>query len=405
MDIPQVLRQFNQGRDPELLALKWARMRAGAFAFLRGSCHLFVQRLAGADALQATPRVWVCGDLHLDNYGSYKGDDRQPCFDINDFDEAALAPCGWDVLRLLTSLHLGLAERPLPPADIEGLVQTFIAQYAHALARGKARRITLDTSEGLVHELLDTTRARTRPAFLDARTRKDGKQRQLRTDGRKALPATEAQRQAVLAFMDTFAASQEDPKFFQPLDVARRVAGTGSLGISRYVVLVRGRGSPDGNFLLDLKQALPSALATGTDAPQPAWPSQAHRVVTLQKRMQAVSMAFLQPVQLGHTACVLRALHPSEDHLPLLAPGTPLHRLEHAMATLGSVLAWDHLRGAGCDGAATTEELMDFGQRLKQPTGTQALTELAAACAAQTRADWASYTLAYDTGRFAKTPG
>jgi len=42
--------------------------------------------------------------------------------------------------------------------------------------------------------------------------------------------------------------------------VARRIAGTGSLGVERYVLLIEGKGSPDGNYLLDLKQALPAVL-------------------------------------------------------------------------------------------------------------------------------------------------
>jgi uncharacterized protein (DUF2252 family) len=45
------------------------------------------------------------------------------------------------------------------------------------------------------------------------------------------------------------------------LDIGRRIAGTGSLGVERYVVLVEGKGSPDRNYLLDIKEAKPSAMA------------------------------------------------------------------------------------------------------------------------------------------------
>ncbi|NJK53097.1 MAG: DUF2252 family protein, partial [Leptolyngbyaceae cyanobacterium SU_3_3] len=67
-----------------------------AFVFLRGSCHLFYEDLPTDSRLDAAPHTWICGDLHLQNFGSYKGDDRLVYFDINDFDEAALAPCTWD---------------------------------------------------------------------------------------------------------------------------------------------------------------------------------------------------------------------------------------------------------------------------------------------------------------------
>ena len=42
--------------------------------------------------------------------------------------------------------------------------------------------------------------------------------------------------------------------------MGRRIAGTGSLGVGRFVVLVEGKGSPDGNYLLDIKEAKPSAM-------------------------------------------------------------------------------------------------------------------------------------------------
>jgi hypothetical protein len=76
-------------------------------------------------------------------------------------------------------------------------------------------------------------------------------------------------------------AGHTDPDFFEVLDVARRIAGNGSLGVDRYVILVRGKGSPDGNDLLDLKEALPSAVLPRVATPSPCgalrpsgwWPS------------------------------------------------------------------------------------------------------------------------------------
>ncbi len=43
----------------------------------------------------------------MENFGSYKGDNRQVYFDINDFDEGALAPASWDLVRLLASIQCG----------------------------------------------------------------------------------------------------------------------------------------------------------------------------------------------------------------------------------------------------------------------------------------------------------
>ena len=110
----------------------------------------------------------------------------------------------------------------------------------------------------------------------------------------KALPASEAQKKAVIEFMTGFAATQPNPKFFDVIDIGRRIAGTGSLGVERFVVLVEGKGSPDGNYLLDIKEAKPSALAphlARLGIKQPGWTDEASRVVTVQNRMQAVNHA------------------------------------------------------------------------------------------------------------------
>ena len=77
----------------------------------------------------------------------------------------------------------------------------------------------------------------------------------------KTLPASAEQKRAVTALFERLdRADGPASRFFRPLDVARRVAGTGSLGVQRYTVLMEGKGPPDGYWLADLKEALPSAL-------------------------------------------------------------------------------------------------------------------------------------------------
>ena len=68
-------------------------MASDPFYFFRGTAHLFYEDLVNTEAaLPGQPLTWVCGDLHIENFGSYKGDNRLVYFDINDFDEANLAP-------------------------------------------------------------------------------------------------------------------------------------------------------------------------------------------------------------------------------------------------------------------------------------------------------------------------
>jgi uncharacterized protein (DUF2252 family) len=397
-DLAAQIRRFNAGREPERLALKYAAMRRGAFPFLRASCHLFYDRLPADPLLAEAPAAWCCGDLHLENFGSYKGDNRLAYFDINDFDEAALAPLSWDLLRFITSVLVGAKDMGLRKREARALCLAFLDAYGATLASGKAGWIEAETSGGLVRQLLDDVAQRSRADFLDRRTERKGAQRRIRIDGKKALAASRAERERATGLLDAFARSQPRPAFFTPLDVARRIAGTGSLGLERYVILVQGKGGPDGNYLLDLKLAPPSALAPHLRQPQPTWATEAQRIVAVECRMQAVSMAFLHALGDGQRSYVLRALLPSEDRVTLDRAETSMADFAAVAQTMGMVTASAHLRSAGRDGSANADALLDFGHRNKWRT---ALLGIALECAEQVQRDWSGYCEAYDDGAFA----
>lgn len=391
-----IIRTFNSGRDPDRLAMKYRNMRSGPFSFLRGTCHLFHARLPSAPILATAPSAWLCGDLHLENFGSYKGDNRLAYFDQNDFDETALAPCIWDILRLITSILVASGTGNAKRNDIGmSLVKAFLTTYADTLAEGKVRWIERDTADGLIRELLDSVRLRTRPDFLDMRTEVRHGQRRIRLDGRKALPADARQHDKVFTFMEKFAAKRNDPKFFKPLDIARRIAGTGSLGVDRYIILVRGKGSPDGNYLLDLKEALPSSPGMYSKFMQPEWGNEAERIVTIQRQSQAIPMAFLYPVKMGRKAYILRSLQPSEDRVSLILKARELPANIRLLQDMARITAWAHLRSSGRRGAATADELMDFGAHRKWR---KELLELAETCNRRTVQDWLDFCQAYDDG-------
>ena len=394
MDVIAQIRSANAGRDPQRLKLKYRAMRDNPFAFLRGSCGLFYDRLPRGGIFRSAPAVWLCGDLHLENFGSYTGDNGLVYFDINDFDEAALAPASWDLVRLLTSVLV--AADTLGSKNGARLCRIFVEAYAMALAAGKAYWVERDTAAGVVRVLLDALRDRKHAEFLDERTKPDGrKKRKLDVKGGKALPADEAERERVGAFMRTFAKSQPHPAAYKMIDVARRIAGTGSLGLERYVVLVRGAGSPDGNQLLDLKIALPSALGPHLKtAPQPRWPTQAERIAGVQQRLQAVPIALLQPVRMDGRVFVLRALQPSQDRIDLKKASAG--DLESLVGTMGQLVAWAQLRSAGRDGSASADELIAFGQQGQQ--WKTALLDAAKDMAALVRKDAATFAKAWDDG-------
>ena len=393
--------EFNASRDPERLALKYRAMRANAFAFLRGTCHLFYEQLPASGPLKNAPLAWLCGDLHLENFGRYKGDNRLVYFDLNDFDEAVLAPSTWDLVRFLTSVLVGGETLGLSREQAKSLCRTYLSAYVAAIQDGKARWIERESAEGLVRELLDRLRERRRKTFLDSRTTRTGRKRSIRVDGKHALAVTRAERARITAFMRKFAKTQPNPAFYRVIDMARRIAGTGSLGVSRYVLLVEGKGSPDGNYFLDLKQALPSALALKVKWKQPKWKSEAHRVVALQRRVQAISMAFLTPVEMGGVPYVLRGLQPSEDRIALNDWRGHIERLESVMVTMGRLCAWAHLRASGRQGSAIVDEHIEFWAKRSRATK---LLSQALECSKQVERDWQEYCWAYDKGVVSAAP-
>ncbi len=362
-DAPSRIERFNAGREPERLAIKYREMRKSPFAFFRGTAHLFWEDLrARRSALPDSPLVWACGDLHLENFGSFQGDNGLSYFDLNDFDESAVAPSAWEVSRFVTGVYVAAPMLHLARGEATELVKLFLDAYQTALDDGKARWIERATASGMVGTLLRRVSKETRAMLLDSRTIwKKGKRRIL-IDGRSALPITHGRRAAVTRQLDMFAEDQPDPDFFKVLDVARRSAGLGSLGLERYIVLVRGDGGRDGNALLDVKQASPSSLASFGRLRQPAWRSEADRVVTIQRRMQAVAPAMLHAKKIGRGGYVLRELQPSKDRLRLKdARGDP-HHLRSGARAMGQVTAWAQLRSSGRNGSAAADDLVAFAR-------------------------------------------
>jgi uncharacterized protein (DUF2252 family) len=360
-DIAARIERFNAGREPERLALKYEEMCKSPFSFFRGSAHLFWEDLdARKGALPRSPAVWACGDLHLENFGSFQGDNGLSYFDINDFDEAALAPSNWELSRFVTSVYVAAPALGFSRSNANELVKLFLDAYRTALGHGKAHLVERDTATGMVKTLLEQVKRRKRTRLVESRTTWKKDRRRLRIDGKHTLPATDDQRTDVACWLGKFARSQVDPDFFKILDVARRVAGVGSLGLDRYVVLVRGDGGRDGNAIIDAKWPAPSSLARFDMIRQPRWMCEPDRVVAVQQRMQGTTPALLDAVKIGSGGYVLRELQPSKDRLTLKdARGRP-RRLRSVVSTMARVTAWAQLRSGGRQGSAVADDLIAF---------------------------------------------
>ena len=100
-DPVEILETQNRTRVEKLVPVRYARMLASPFAFLRGSAAVMTADLAALP----TTGVFVnaCGDMHVSNFGVFGSAERELIFAINDFDEVFPAPWEWDVKRLAAS--------------------------------------------------------------------------------------------------------------------------------------------------------------------------------------------------------------------------------------------------------------------------------------------------------------
>jgi uncharacterized protein (DUF2252 family) len=363
MGVVSEIHTWNRGRELQRLRLKYAKMETDAVSFFRGTAHLFFRDWPLDTALDDAPLVWICGDLHLENFGSFYGDDGRAYFDVNDFDEAALAPASWDLARFLTSLHLA---KELP--DVAGLAAAFLDGYRETTQRGVPVSVVKTDAAKPIRALLEKTAARSRKELLDKRT--EGKPRAfprhstgtaMRDAKARYLELLPLDKETLARFLEDFARTQTDPSQFELVDAARRVAGTGSLGLGRFAILVTGEGAPDGHFILDLKQEAVSAAAL-YGPPQPDWPNEATRIATVRRWTQPHPPMLFDAVRFRGKTWLIRELQPTEDRVKLSKYVDDPKALKALLAGMGRVTASMHLRGCAKQGAASVAALRRWAE-------------------------------------------
>lgn len=401
LDVAAEILDFNRNRAPDMTVRKYAAMRASAFTFLRGTCHLYYRGWPTGAMFDHAPSAWISGDLHVENFGSYKGDNRLTYFDLNDFDEAVLAPGSWETARFLTSILVGAHTWGLNESEAVALMRYAFQSYLDQLIIGKPRWLERETASGVIGRLLTQVTGRTRVELLNRNTLVRKRSRRFIADGRRTATASAKERALSTRVMDEIVATSPEPGFFRVIDIARRIAGTGSLGVARYAVLIEGRGSPDRNVLLDVKEALPSSVAPWSPEIQPMWQSDAERVGSVQHRMQAVSPALLRAISVDGKSFIVRELQPFDDRMRLDDWCRKPRKLGAALDTLAQLAAWAPLRATGWHGSATMDAWSDFAAR---DDWYQSLIDGARDAAALNAERYAEFSAAYDSGAF-NTPG
>jgi Uncharacterized protein conserved in bacteria (DUF2252) len=205
---------------PADLRRKHRRMRTDPFSFFRATFYRWVQwHDELLTDLRKVPEVLAVGDLHLENFGTWRDAEGRLVWGINDFDEAARLPFTNDLVRLATSGALARAMRQLR-LRVPDVCEAILLGYGDGL-KASGESFVLDDEHAwlrktAMNDLRDPVR------FW----------RKLRGRGLVAGRLPRVVRSALMATV---------PPGTKALRIVHRVAGLGSLGRPRFLALGRWR--------------------------------------------------------------------------------------------------------------------------------------------------------------------
>ena len=311
--------------DPAAFRSKFRTMARDPFAFLRGSACLFYADLgpdgpfAGTDdawlGVDGAKRIWIQGDLHAENFGTYLDAGGRLVFDVNDFDEAYLGHWTWDVMRFCASLSVLCWQKALPDEVIDDLVARYLRSYVEWVQHyvdaedDTEWALTLETGQGAVLDALHRARLSTRVDLLNSATVVDGYRRRfVERTGTRRLDDAEVERvtAAFARYRDTVPdRKKEGVVMFDVLDVVgRKGFGIGSAGLPAYNVLIEGFSQAlDNDVVLTLKQgnvAAPSRVVRDPEI-EGYFKHHGHRTAVSQRALQAHADRFLGWTELPGT--------------------------------------------------------------------------------------------------------
>ncbi|MFF5755613.1 DUF2252 domain-containing protein [Streptomyces longwoodensis] len=300
--------------DPAAFRVKFRKMAASAFAFYRGTACLFYHDLdavngpgesrvdSGPYQDERTSRVWIHGDLHAENFGTYMDSNGRLIFNVNDFDEAYVGPFTWDLKRFSASIALIGYAKALSDEQISELVGIYADAYReriHSLATGaksdEVPPFTLDTATGPLLDALRDARSLTRFGLLETMTEIRDFERRFAPGG-GSIELDAATRYKVLAAFDGYLETLPDSSLARPDSyrvkdvVGRRGIGIGSAGLPSYNILLEGHSDAlENDVVIYIKQAQTPAVSRHiTDrAIRDYFQHEGHRTVISQRALQA----------------------------------------------------------------------------------------------------------------------
>ncbi|MEV6811110.1 DUF2252 domain-containing protein [Micromonospora sp. NPDC051296] len=293
--------------DPAAFRRKFRKMAASPFAFYRGSASLFYADQRGDFADDRfldgrTSRVWIHGDLHAENFGTYMNGSGQLVFNVNDFDEAYVGPFTWDLRRFVASVALIGYGKALSDRVISDLVAGFAHSYLtelRAIAAGgddAIGSITLDNADGVLRRVLQRARLNTRVGLLSAQTTIDSYERRFSLGDGVYQVDGDIRARVCAAFEDYLATLPAATTRERPLSahikdvVLRKGVGIGSAGLPSYNLLLEGHTQAlENDVVIYMKQAQVPAVARHVDDERVRgyFRHQGHRTAESQRALQA----------------------------------------------------------------------------------------------------------------------
>jgi len=355
---------FNKDRLPQMIQLKYEAMSENLYRFYRGTNHIFYEDLKNSGAMPSSPSAWICGDLHLENFGSYKSDNRLVYFDLNDFDESILAPLTWELARIVTSIFIAFESLQIEQKRALKMAQLFIKTYASKLAEGKPNYIEPQTAKGIVCEFLSSVAKRKQKEILAKRTVLKKNKLEILLDDPRHLELKKGLKKELCEHITNWLKHDgHSPYNYKATDAVFRLAGTGSIGVKRYAFLLKSLNDEGEKYLLiDMKQAVQSSLFPYVDIGQPVWPSEAERIVTIQRRMQNRPPALLSTTVFRGDSFVIQEMQPTKDSINFNLIKKEYRNMYQVIDDMAMLTASSQLRSSGRQHSAIADELIAFGQ-------------------------------------------
>ncbi|HEY4249999.1 MAG TPA: DUF2252 family protein [Roseomonas sp.] len=201
---------------------KHAKMRSGAFAFLRATYWRWAEIiLEVCPNLTDAPPVLAIGDTHLENFGTWRDAEGRLVWGANDFDDCAVMPWPLDLVRLATSALLARDESDPDGPTARAICKPILDGYTAGLA--DPAPFVLERDHAWLRQLVMLPEA-SRAAFWTKFF---------------ALPAV---KKPPARYAAALLAAMPDPEI--AIAIAPRTAGTGSLGRPRFLARGEWRGGP-----------------------------------------------------------------------------------------------------------------------------------------------------------------